>query len=114
MPDRESINDRVMINRARFENDRGEAGFVRRVGKMLWLHAESIAELVNPAAFSFQRAIEEVAGIKLQARLAGKNFENPSRGWFVNPSHETDRAGVVVNHPVIIVAARELQLFIIL
>jgi hypothetical protein len=61
LPDGESIYDRTVINLSRFQLRREKIRFIGRIREMLRLHAKCIPELINPAAFSFQRAVEKIS-----------------------------------------------------
>src|SRR2546422_749500 len=79
---------------------------------MLRLHAESVAELINPAAFALEGAIEKVAGVELQTRLAREHFQHASGGRFGNARNHTKFSQGFVDHPIMIVAVAELELFV--
>src|SRR5439155_4751356 len=84
LPHRQPINDCVVIYLPRLQHGCGEVGMVGRIGEMLRLHAESVSKLINPSALARDRAIEEVARIKLQPRFARQHLEHASASWFVH------------------------------
>src|ERR1051326_5440825 len=112
--DGEFINDEVFVGLSRFQDHGWKLGLVGRIGKMLWLHAKAVAELINPAVFAFQSPIKKIAGIELQTRFGGEDFEHAPAGWFVDSGHACEFANLFVENPVMIVTFAELQLFVIL
>src|SRR5262249_17520722 len=81
---------------------------------MLRFHAEAVAELVHPAALPFYRAIQEVARVKLQSRLRGKDFQHASRAWLCYAGHQSELAYGLIEYPVVIVSFAKFELLIIL
>ena len=65
--DGEFVDDRVLVNLAGLQDGRREARLIRRVGIMLRLHAEAIAERIRPAAFAGDRVVEEISRVELHA-----------------------------------------------
>src|SRR5579862_4389426 len=81
---------------------------------MLRFHAKPVAELVNPAALAGEGPIQKVAGVELQARFSGEDFQNTAAGRFSDAGQERQFAEPFVEDPVVIVALPELELFIVL
>src|SRR5437870_3277461 len=81
---------------------------------MLCLQTEAVALRVRAAGLSRDAAIEKIAGIKLQTRLGCRNVERASRGWLGHASCMNQARAGAVQHEVVIVAAAEAQLFVIL
>ena len=52
---------------------------VRRVREVLRLQRETVALAVDVATGADQCAVEEIAGIELDSRLVGPEFEHPAR-----------------------------------
>ena len=49
---------------------------------VLGFHHKSVAMRIHPAAFARNGAVQKVAGLKLQARFRGANFQHAARRWF--------------------------------
>src|ERR1035441_6040845 len=81
---------------------------------MLRFHAEAVAELIDPTALARELAVEEVAGIKLQTRLSGEARQHPPGGRLIHAPHEAKLPHRFVDYPVVIVAAAELKLLVVL
>ena len=60
----------------RFEDRRWKLWMVWRIRKVLRLEAKAGTLLINNAAFAFDRAIKEIARIKLNSRLRSQNVES--------------------------------------
>src|SRR6185369_302923 len=74
---------------------------------MLRLERYSVAEMVDDTAFSNVAAVEEIAGVKLQARLGGGDLHRATTRWFDNAGSEYQRVrcrAAAVQNPVVIVA----------
>ncbi len=108
------INDGVVVNLPGLEFDRGEFRPVGRVGVMLRFHAKGGAMLVNPPVFARDRAVQKIARVKLQARFGRENFQDAAAFRFGHPRHQLQLADFLVDDPVVIVAASELELFVVL
>src|ERR1035437_3567494 len=81
---------------------------------MLRFHTEAVAELIDPATFARELAVEEVAGIKLQTRLGGEDLQHPAGGRLIHAPHEAKLPHRFVDYPVVVVAAAELKLLVVL
>src|ERR1035441_1947785 len=81
---------------------------------MLRFHAEAVAELIDPTALARELAVEEVAGIKLQTRLSGEDLQHPPGGRLIHAPHEAKLPHRFVDYPVVVVAAAELKLLVVL
>ena len=79
---------------------------------MLGFQTEAIAELVGFAAFAEKFSIEEISAIKLQARFRGVHFEHAAGSGFMHRRGESEGAGLIVQNPVVVIAATELDLFV--
>jgi hypothetical protein len=80
---------------------------------MLRFHAKSITELVDPATFAGKRAVQEIAGVKLQPRLGRQYLEHPSRGRFRDPSQEGEISDLLIENPVMVVTIAKPELFVV-
>ena len=80
---------------------------------MLGLEAEAVAKLILFASLAAEFAIEEIAAIELNARLGGEHFHGAPGGRFVNLRGHGKRAILVVEYPVVVVAAAEFHLLVI-
>src|SRR5215831_9837016 len=74
---REAKNGGALIFLARLQFRGGKGRFVRRIGEVLCLEAEPRPPAIYLAAFSLDRAVQEIAGIELHSRLRRADFENP-------------------------------------
>src|SRR4029450_6950261 len=92
------------------EHGRGEVGVVGRVRVVLGLEGEAVALAVGPAAGADDGAVEEVAGVELDAGLDGQDLEHPPAPRVLQPGRQLQPGAVPVEHPVVVVAAAELQL----
>src|ERR1019366_7466751 len=81
---------------------------------MLRFHAEAVAELIGPAAFAGELAVEEVAGIELQPRLSGQDLQHATRGRFRHARHEAELPQRLIDDPVVVVTVAELKLLVVL
>src|SRR4051812_35824533 len=74
---------------------------------MLGLERQTIAEPIHGAAFAGDGAVEEIAGIELQARLGGGDLHRATTRRLNDARGEDQRVrgrAVAVEHPVVIVA----------
>src|SRR3546814_12306305 len=76
---RDAIDHAVMIGFAGIDPRRSEGGLVGRVGKFLGFERDAVAHAVEMAALADERAVEEVAGIDLHARLGRPQLEHAAR-----------------------------------
>src|SRR5207249_4014195 len=105
----------------RTQDRRRERGLVGRVGKVLRLHGEAGAAPVDNALLPAQRAVQEVAGIKLQSRLGRGNLHHPAGYGLVHmcgKRHVTLYAALAapaafVEHEVVIVAPTVAELLVV-
>src|SRR5690242_20560047 len=80
---------------------------------MLCLEAESVPPAIYLAAFSLDRAIQEIAGIELHSRLGRADFQNsPSRRFF-HPRRQHEPVTPTAQYPVVIVAPPDFELFVV-
>src|SRR5256714_1922620 len=74
---------------------------------MLCLERDTVAEVIDRAAFSRDTAVEKVPRIKLQAGLGGGDLHRPTTRWFDDVRSEYQRVrgrAATIQHPVVIVA----------
>ena len=71
---REFENGRLVIILPRPKHSRGKIWLIGRVRKMLRFQAETGALEIRLASFAGEAAIQEIAGVKLDARLGGVNL----------------------------------------
>ena len=76
------------------------------------LEAKAGAMGVRLAAFADRGAVEEIAAVELDAGFLRPHFQGPARSGLRDDGRERELAGLIVEHPVVIVAAGELQLFL--
>ncbi len=57
-----------------------ELRLIRGIGKVLGFQAEGVAAGIGEAALAAGFAVEEIAGVKLDAGLGGPNFEDAAGG----------------------------------
>ena len=70
---REAIDGLVPVEPAGIEPRGRKVGTVRRVRPGLRLQAERVGLAIELSALAGERAVEEIAGIELQARLVGQS-----------------------------------------
>src|SRR5262252_1064457 len=104
---------RRLILPAFFQDGRREVRFIRRIGKMLCLEAEAVALVIGLADFALHLC-EKVADVKLHARLGRPDFHHPARRWFGDLRRLTQYSGLAVHDEVVVVAAAEFQLLVVL
>src|SRR6185295_14998712 len=81
----------IFVSRLQFGG--GEIRMVGRVGIMLGLQAKCIAVVVNVTALSMHRAVQEVAGIELDARFSGQHLHDASALGIVDLRRQPRRLG---------------------
>ena len=79
---------------------------------MLGLQGEAVALAVHPPAGADERAVEEVAGVELDAGLGGEHLEGAAAVGVLGAGGEEQLAVVqlAVEHPVVVVAAPDHEL----
>src|SRR5262245_16862321 len=102
-----------LILPAFFQDRRREVRFIRRIRKMLCLQAEAVAFVVGLAGFALH-LFEKVADVKLDARLGRPDFQNSAGLRLIYLSRPTQYSGLAVDDEVVVVAAAELQLLVVL
>src|SRR5271157_4316114 len=118
-PPRRSLACGEAVNRRRMEALAGlqlgswEREMVRRIGIVLGFEAERVALVVYLAIRSGHRAVEKVARVELHAGLVGQYLKHAASRRFVGFRGHGDLLAVAVEHPVLIVAARQLQLLVV-
>ena len=80
---------------------------------MLRLHTESAALSVDFAALAVNGSVEEIAGIKLQAGLGSENVHDAPAVGLVDLCRLGKAADVLVQYPIVIVAAAEFKLLVV-
>ena len=112
----ELINRGGVVGLAGAENRVGEIGLIRGVGIVLRLEAESRAMLVGHAAFTDPHdfvLFEEVTAVELDAGFGGLHGHDAAGGGFVGFCGEGHFAVGFVEHPIVVVAATETDLFVV-
>src|SRR5215475_11519462 len=104
---------RRLILPAFFQDSRREVRFIRRIRKMLCLEAEAVALVVGLAGFALHLC-KKVADVKLDARLGRPDFHSPGRLRIIYLRRLTQYSGLAVDDEVVVVAAAELQLLVVL
>src|SRR2546428_1441452 len=85
---------------------------IRRVGKVLAPQRERPWQAVALASLADDRAVEGVPRVELEAGLRRQHLEDPS-GYRSDERRRGDQAGALaIEDPVVIVAAREGELFV--
>src|SRR6185312_16380033 len=109
---REAIHRLVPVGLSGIEPRRRKIGTVGRVGPGLRFEAEGIRLPIESVAFAAQRAVEEVAGIELQAGLVGQQLHDAPAMRGFDPRSE---AHAIALHQtiIVIVAAAAPQLLVI-
>src|SRR5215469_10685330 len=80
---------------------------------MLGLEAKCIAFLVNLPVGSCNGSVEKISGIELNAGLVGQHFEHSAGRGLVSFGGHYDFFSVAFEYPILIVAARQLELLVI-
>ncbi len=83
---------------------------IGRVGKLLCFKADSRALLVHHPTLSGHGAVQEVAGIDLQAWFGGEDLHRNARERTLQACARTSVVAFCVQHPVVVVAAPDAQL----
>ena len=73
---------------------------------MLGLETESMVLAVDDSVFAGERAVQEIAGVELDARLGGRDLEHPSGLGLVHPGRQRQRLTAAIEHEVMVVADR--------
>src|SRR6476660_8204907 len=74
---------------------------------MLRFERQAIAEVIYRAAFADVAAVEEIAGIKLEARLSSRDLQRATTGRFDYARRQYQRVcgnPAAIQHPIMIVA----------
>ena len=85
---------------------------IRRIREMPRLHAETIALLINPAAFA-RDAVEMIRRVKLHARFGGEHFHHATAPRLEDARRQRQFAGGFVENVVVIVTGAEFDLFVV-
>src|SRR5437879_737558 len=80
---------------------------------MPWFHAEGVPRLIQPSVLTFD-TLEMVGAVKLHARLSGEHFEHAAALWFKDARGQAQFTHWLVDYKVLVVAAADLKLLIIL
>ena len=89
-------------NPTRLEDRAREIGVIHRVWKMLCFQAERAAVRIFFAAFS-RLFLQEIAAVKLNARLVGVNLHHPTAIWILYSGGEPLFAGLAAHDIVVVV-----------
>src|SRR5215218_10830360 len=92
------------------QHGRREVGVVGRVGEVLGLQGETVALPVGAAAGPDHGAVEEVARVELDAGLVGEDLQYPPAARVLQPGRQLQPGAAPVEHPVVVVAAADLEL----
>src|ERR1700680_3356237 len=82
---------------------------------MLRLQTQRGPARIHRAAFSFDRPVQKIPGVKLNAGLGRPDLHHTTVRWLLYPSRETDllRANPI-DHPVVVVSFAKLQLLVVM
>src|SRR5436853_4044348 len=84
-----------------------------RIREMLGLERETIAEMIDGAAFASDAAVQEVSGVELDSRLGGGNFHGATSRRLDDAcrEHQRIRSGpATIEHEVVVVSVAEANL----
>ena len=70
-------------------------------------------QLVRFPALAFDRAVQEIAAVKLDSRLIGRDFQHAPAAWIVEFGGFRQFPALAVQHPVMVIAMTPVQLFIV-
>src|ERR1051325_10392626 len=86
---------------------------VRRIRKVLCFQAKACAESIGFSAFTVNAAVEEIACVKLHARLRRRDFQNTPTLRLGYADYRPERPGISVQHPVMVVTFAALDLLVV-
>src|SRR5215212_2361860 len=92
------------------QHGRREVWVVGRVREVLGLQGQAVALAVGAAAGPDQGPVEEVAGVELDAGLVGEDLQHPPAARVLQPGRQLQPGAAPVEHPVVVVAAADLEL----
>src|SRR6266849_8855063 len=98
---------------ARLKNRRRKIRMIGRVWKMLRLQAQSVTQFVDVSLFPRDGSIQEIATVKLHARLRGEYFQHTPAAGLMDAGGQRQAVVLPVDHPVVIVPASYHQLLIV-
>src|SRR6267378_6470338 len=81
---------------------------------MLRFHAESVSRFVYPTALACNCSAKMISSVKLHSRFGGQHFQHPPGSWLINARHQTEFTRRFIDDKILVVAAAELELFIVL
>ena len=87
---------------------------VGRIRKMLRLQAKAVALFIDVPVFPGNRPVQKIAGVELHSWLGGQDLQHSSAGGFVHQGGTGEAVVLAVDHPVVIIAVSQNQLFIVL
>src|ERR1043165_227429 len=108
------VDRRRSVSRALLQRRRWKRGLVRGVGIVLRLETETRSSRIGFPGLARQRTIKKVSRIKLHARFGGPHLHDAATRRFIRRCRESHHTRPSVDHPRMIVATTEFQLFIIL
>lgn len=85
-------------------------GLIRGVGKILGFEAESSATMIGDLVFSYYGWVEEIGGVKLDARLIGEDFHHSARFRVTDAGSELNTV-VFRQHPTMVISFAQLEGF---
>src|ERR1019366_789156 len=91
-----------------------ESRLIRRIGIMLGFETEGRVLRIDLAALAGEGAVEEIAGVELNARLGGEHFHHAAGGGPFDARRESEARAFAIDHPIVVVAMAELELFVVL
>ena len=109
---REGEDGGAVVGLAGFELGGGEGGVVGGIGVVLGFEAEAEVLGVGGSGFSFQGAVEEVAGVELDAGFGGGDGEDSSGGRVVDFGGFLHGSGWATEDPIMVVAVGDLELVV--
>src|SRR5215213_5561525 len=106
----EPVDRSGVVALAGAQHGRREVGVVGRVRVVLGLQSQAVALAVGAAAGPDQGAVEEVARVELDAGLVGEDLQYPPAARVLQPGRQLQPGAAPVEHPVVVVAAADLEL----
>src|ERR1019366_4181653 len=91
----------------------GKTRVVRRIREMLSLQAEALVLFILHAVAPGEGSIEEVTGVELHAGLGGFDRHAPAALGVGHDGCKAQRSSIAVEHPIVIVTAAQLDLFVV-
>src|SRR5688572_8540335 len=71
---------------------------------MLRFERKPASSLIWTSGLAGQRAVEEIAGVELDARLGRRDLEHPSARWILHARRQHGLAPLPIQHEIVVIA----------